>query len=96
MAFKTLHSHGVCHGDIRIVNVLIRKDEGVKLLILRGVCLNVDKMMLLEKEDEVRLVSSQIYLCPIDLASLQISKRGRSQRRSLCLWRSKYCPFGTF
>ena len=53
-AFKMLHSHGVCHGDVRAANVLVMKDESVVLIDFERSVLNVDKMMLLEEEDEVR------------------------------------------
>ena len=53
-AFKMLHSLGVCHGDVRAANVLIRKDESVMLIDFERSMLNVGKMMLLEEEDEVR------------------------------------------
>ena len=53
-AFKILHSHSVYHGDIRAANVRIRKDESVVLIEFERSVLNVDKMMLLEEEDEVR------------------------------------------
>ena len=53
-AFKMLHSHGVYHGDVRAANVLVRKDESVVLIDFERSVLNVDKMMLLEEEDEVR------------------------------------------
>ena len=53
-AFKVLHSHAVYHGDVRAANVLVRKDESVVLIDFERSVLNVDKMMLLEEEDEVR------------------------------------------
>ena len=53
-AFKMLHSHGVCHRDVRAANVLVRKDESVVIIDFERSVLNVDKMMLLEEEDEVR------------------------------------------
>ena len=53
-AFKILHSHGVCHGDVRAANILVRKDESVVLIDFERSVLNVDKTMLLEEEDEVR------------------------------------------
>jgi RIO-like serine/threonine protein kinase len=53
-AFKTLHSHGVCHGDVRGANVLVRMDDSVVIIDFERSMLKVDKMMLLEEEDEVR------------------------------------------
>lgn len=53
-AFKTLHSYGVYHGDVRAANVLVRKDESIVLIDFERSVLNADKMMLLEEEDEVR------------------------------------------
>jgi RIO-like serine/threonine protein kinase len=53
-AFKTLHSYGVCHGDVRAANVLVRKNESVVLIDFERSMLNADKMMLVEEEDEVR------------------------------------------
>jgi RIO-like serine/threonine protein kinase len=53
-AFKILHSHGICHGDVRAANVLVRKDESVVLIDFERSVLNVDRMMVLEEEDEVR------------------------------------------
>jgi RIO-like serine/threonine protein kinase len=53
-AFKMLHSHRVYHGDVRAANVLVRTDESVVLIDFERSVLSVDKMMLLEEEDEVR------------------------------------------
>jgi RIO-like serine/threonine protein kinase len=53
-AFKVLHSKGVCHGDVRAANVLVRKDESVVLIDFERSVLNADKLMLLEEEDEIR------------------------------------------
>ena len=53
-AFKMLHSYDICHGDVRAANVLVRKDESVMLIDFERSALNVDKMMLLEEEDEVK------------------------------------------
>ena len=53
-AFKMLHSFDICHGDVRAANVLVRKDESVILIDFERSASNVDKMMLLEEEDEVR------------------------------------------
>ena len=52
-AFKLLHCQGVCHGDVRAANVLIRENESVVLVDFERRVLNADKMMLLEEEDEV-------------------------------------------
>jgi tRNA A-37 threonylcarbamoyl transferase component Bud32 len=53
-AFKTLHSYGVCHGDVRAANILVRNNEIVVLIDFERSMLNADKMMLVEEEDEVR------------------------------------------
>ena len=53
-AFKQLHRHQVCHGDIRAANVIVRDDESVVLIDFERSVLNADRMMLIEEEDEVR------------------------------------------
>ena len=53
-AFKQLHRHQICHGDIRAANVIVRDDESVVLIDFERSVLNADRMMLIEEEDEVR------------------------------------------
>ena len=48
------HSHGVRHGDVRAVNVLVRRDDSVVLIDFERSMLNADKLLLLEGQDEVR------------------------------------------
>ena len=53
-AFKELHQHNVCHGDIRAANIIVRPDESVVIIDFERCVLNADRMMLIEEEDEVR------------------------------------------
>lgn len=53
-AFKVLHSKGVCHGDVRAANVLVRKNGSVVIVDFERSVLNADKLMLFEEEDEIR------------------------------------------
>ena len=52
--FGILHERGICHGDIRGPNILVRDDNSVVILDFERSCSNADRMMLLEEEDEVR------------------------------------------
>ena len=53
-AFKVLHSKGVCHGDVRAANVLVRKNGSVVIVDFERSVLNANKLMLIEEEDEIR------------------------------------------
>ena len=53
-AFRTLHERGICHGDVRGPNILVRDDNSVVVLDFERSCSNADRMMLLEEEDELR------------------------------------------
>ena len=53
-AFKKLHEHNVCHGDIRGANIIVRSDESVVIVDFERSVLNADRMMLMKEEDEVR------------------------------------------
>ena len=52
--YKMLHKYSICHEDVRIANILVRDDDSVVLIDFERGLLNADKMMLIEKEDEVR------------------------------------------
>jgi RIO-like serine/threonine protein kinase len=54
IAYKMLHKLSIYHGDVRAANVLVRDDDSVVLIDFERGLLNVDKMMLIEEEDEVR------------------------------------------
>ena len=53
-AYKMLHKHSICHGDVRSANIIVRDDDSVVLIDFERGLLNADKMMLIEEEDEVR------------------------------------------
>ena len=54
IVYKMLHKYSICHEDVRIANILVRDDDSVVLIDFERGLLNADKMMLIEKEDEVR------------------------------------------
>ena len=67
-AFKELHQYRVCHGDLRMTNIIVRPDESVVLIDFERSVLNADRMMLIEEEDEVRHMlqvakNQQIRVC---------------------------------
>jgi len=53
-AFDMLHKRGICHGDIRAPNVLVKDDNSVVIIDFERSCVNANRMMVIEEEDEVR------------------------------------------
>ena len=53
-AFDMLHKRGICHGDIRAPNVLVKDDNSVVIVDFERSCVNANRMMVIEEQDEVR------------------------------------------
>lgn len=53
-AFAMLHKRGICHGDIRAPNVLVKDDNSVVIIDFERSCVNANRMMVIEEQDEVR------------------------------------------
>ena len=53
-AFKEFHKCGVCHGDGRTTNIIVTFDGFVMVIDFEQSFVIVDKVMLLEEEDEVQ------------------------------------------
>ena len=54
VAFRMLHERGICHGDVRGPNILVKNDNSVVILDFEMSCSNADQIMLLEEENELR------------------------------------------
>ena len=52
-AFQEIHTRGVYHGDVRVENILVRKDNSIALIDFEMSEMNVDKELLKEEMRQV-------------------------------------------
>jgi tRNA A-37 threonylcarbamoyl transferase component Bud32 len=52
-AFQDIHARGVYHGDVRVENILIRKDNSVALIDFEMSEMNADEELLKEEMSQV-------------------------------------------
>ena len=58
-AFKEIHARGVCHGDVRCENILVRPDESVVIVDFEMSTIDADEDNLKsEMRDVKRLLAS--------------------------------------
>ena len=58
--YKMLHKYSICHEDIRIANILVKDNDFVVFIDFERSLLNANKMMLIEKENEMRYMMRMI------------------------------------
>ena len=53
-AFMELHDRKVCHGDVRVENILVRPDDSVVVIDFERSILDAEEILLKEEMKEVK------------------------------------------
>ena len=53
-AFRELHDRKVCHGDVRVENILVRPDDSVVVIDFERSILDAEETLLKEEMKEVK------------------------------------------
>jgi DNA-binding helix-hairpin-helix protein with protein kinase domain len=59
-AFKEIHAKGVCHGDVRVENILVKEDNSVVLIDFESSEMNADKDLLNEEMGQVKSLLAEL------------------------------------
>jgi thiamine kinase-like enzyme len=61
-AFKEIHARGICHGDIRFENILVRPNESVVVIDFEASGMTADPYLLDAEMDEVKALVSRLNM----------------------------------
>jgi thiamine kinase-like enzyme len=59
-AFAELHARKVCHGDVRVENILVRPNDSVVVIDFERSIMNADEKLLKEEMKEVQWLLAQL------------------------------------
>jgi DNA-binding helix-hairpin-helix protein with protein kinase domain len=62
-AFAKIHAHGVCHGDVRPENILVRKNNEVFIIDFENSFAGVERDVLVDEMREVKELLASFKDC---------------------------------